>query len=697
MDKLAQRRSMRSKIWEAVNLPGKGLEKWHDELAAVMDDMRSVDERIREIADDVRPLMRQARSALRQRKYLDTAFAISEFHRRVRQVSTILSKFNEGVQIKHHNFLLENFDEPNREALFGYDPNAELKEACIDFDTLLKEAGPLDWAVDKALRAKNVVKDIGTNVVTQKGRGRWALERIFSASSMKEVKDMTTKLVDRSEKMLHELLSSFDILESGVSGRKPDLYIKQANKFIAKFNAYHAEYLKYDEKVLQPLRQHQDALKKLEQDKEQQEVEEARKSSLVTPYIDEPIAPSKAPQMNEWLEGVRKLPSDIPADTKVPFLERRNPPPIPREPTFDEWGKDPKVFDKAMQQAKEYNDYVNKQKLLDKLEQDRLEMEENQKSPFITPFVEPPQGKPPLPYQGKAAHQDFLDRLTTYAAQEDPTAFLTELLDYSATLEETDTDVSVQLLTMASEIVEAKTAGVFDMFKGKVPEELPGIPAPKKKVERPTLEMPPKPVERPTLEMPPKPTTLPKVLESPKQQEYPSELLKSKTQPLDLPEDKIAGKIYKDIPMLASIGISHMRIIPEISDDIIDTLSHNRIQILPNKLDVVLKKAIYDSVLIRISPVFDIHNPSNPYDKHIDMLVRLYLSDLNPNIDGVVKLSLKGRLSATHKTLTIHKLREAPKIELRSKAPAPKIQETIPEDNDEDSDQYDDYASQYDE
>ena len=95
MDKLAQRRSTRSKISEKVNLTGKALESLHPELAEVMDKMRTADEGIRSIADDVKPLIRAARSSLRQRDYLNAAFGIAEFHKRVRHIAYILGNFTQ--------------------------------------------------------------------------------------------------------------------------------------------------------------------------------------------------------------------------------------------------------------------------------------------------------------------------------------------------------------------------------------------------------------------------------------------------------------------------------------------------------------------------------------------------------------------------------------------------------------------------
>ena len=61
-DKRAQKRSLRSKVWETVNLPGVGLEYFDSETREVMQKIRKIDVEIREIAKDSKSIIRHGRS-----------------------------------------------------------------------------------------------------------------------------------------------------------------------------------------------------------------------------------------------------------------------------------------------------------------------------------------------------------------------------------------------------------------------------------------------------------------------------------------------------------------------------------------------------------------------------------------------------------------------------------------------------------
>ena len=216
MDKLAQKRSLRSKIWENVNLTGRALEGLHPEFKELMLNIRKTDKAIRESADDVKPAIRYARSALRQRDYLNAAHFVTAFHQRLRYVAYHLNKFLQNVDVDHFNYLLKNFKNRHKDQIFEYDPNAEIKEACREFDALTKEAGVYDWLKDKALHVYDYTTDTASNLITNKGRSRRLMEKRFNIGFMKDLKQETTNMVEETVAMLKHLLRAFDELETGV-------------------------------------------------------------------------------------------------------------------------------------------------------------------------------------------------------------------------------------------------------------------------------------------------------------------------------------------------------------------------------------------------------------------------------------------------------------------------------------------------
>lgn len=441
MDKLAQRRSLRSKFLEKVHLPGKALEALHPEFADVMDRMREIDAGIREICDDVKPLIRAARSSNRQRDYLAAAFSIAEFHRRVRHATVQLGNFIKSVDVKHFNYLLDQFDSSNKEQLLSYDPTAEIKEAAEIFEGLTKEAGPIDYIIDSGRTALDYVGNKGHNLLTQKGLSNRLVEKRFNTSFMKKVKTMTDSLVSSSMKMLSNLLSSLSAMETGISRRNIAHYVEKAKDLIAKFSAYDKAYLNYHKEIILPLKEHQskldqdakakmDEAKAVEQKKmddyikqqeyirqqqinqEQQEYEEAKKSPLVNPHAD-----VDEPTYQEWL-ATRKGPS---AEEKKNTLDKLD------------WE----------------NDVVNK--------------------------------NPPAPKRGPFGNKSDED------VEEDYAGFLKNVLNKSQELDESHPAVSAQLLDLARRLVMEKQAGIWDVFKGKptteAPADAPGPMDLKKKVK----------------------------------------------------------------------------------------------------------------------------------------------------------------------------------------------------------------------
>ena len=79
---------------------------------------------------------------------------MSAFHERCRYITAELNRFNQSVDLKHYKFLLDQFDDEQKEKLFGYDPNKEIDlsdevaaaaDGLINTAALKKVAGASDW------------------------------------------------------------------------------------------------------------------------------------------------------------------------------------------------------------------------------------------------------------------------------------------------------------------------------------------------------------------------------------------------------------------------------------------------------------------------------------------------------------------------------------------------------------------------
>lgn len=640
MDKFAQKRSLRSKVWESSNLTGKALEAIHSELAEVMDEMRAVDASIREAAGDVKTTIRQAKSGIRTRDYLSAAVAVSTFHERVRFVDHTLKKFVSNFDVKHYKYLLDNLDSSQKEMLFGYDPSAEIKEACEQFDLMTKEAGVLDWVNN----VYDVVKDTGSNIVSDKNRARRLMEKRFNVSFLKELKDQTINIVSKSEKMLNVLLSIFSDLESGISRRNPRLYVLKAKEFNKKFSDYHKSYQEYHKKVIVPLKEQQDLINKeqqaqalRDQEEKSRKEHEAYEQSVLqdTERLKKQV--QENPYNSTYVELVRdkeNKPSvkDNSAEEALNKLEKERGPHnlqlidnvLEPDETLFKNKKDIAVNPKAPSPLKVKNEKDFDLKEVSPNHDDDDEDEDDEEAIESAP-------------QSKAAHTDFINKLTSFANDQETLSFIRELVNYSEKLENSNVELSSDLLRMASELnTEYKKAGIFDFLKKK------DEPTEKEPSKQPELQR-----EVPVKKQ--KPQDL-------KEQE--ENLFKPKY--IEIPEGRI-DEALTDVEALSRITPDNIRVTFDTAQLLMATfverlsaLKKSDISQFKNSLEKnlvkVLKKATHDGWVVHSSAVPD---DFNPYDRYLSVYTRLNLSDIDPEFSGVAKITVNCRFSAKNGSLTI--------------------------------------------
>jgi chemotaxis protein histidine kinase CheA len=627
MDKSAQQRSRRSKFYEGANVAGKALESMHSELAKVMDEIRTVDAKIRETAEDVKPAIRNARSALRRRDYLNAAHQIAGFHERCNLVNHILKGFIKEYDIKHFNYLLEDFE--NKDQLFGYDPKAAITEAAREFDELTKEAGV--W--DKIVNITDAIGDKAHNTFTDKGRAKRLMENRFNHEFMKTMKDETTRIVVKSNKMLADLLDIFDKLESGVSRRNPRFYMVECKKFGQKFKVYHAEYLKFDEKVIQPLRNHQAEVAKA------QAAEQAKVVEQQAQVAKQQAAEQAKAEQEQQAEQAKIEQEQQEVNEAEKFLTPHSDVPTPEyeEPSLEEFSKSKKKKEEDNKKAQEA----------------ALRKLENQDDDVDGSWDDAPaKGQAPLPLKVqpelRATHSRFVDTLEAYASDDDVSAFVSNLLDYSEELEATDPQASTELLTIAQDVInDYKSAGLFDFITKK--DKAPSDP-------------------QPTPVAAPKPQELQRVAPT---REKPQELVdddrdRYKIKKIDIPDGRI-DQAYSDIPFLANITTDKIIVSPGAAEHIKNLIITRVVNVLKledaydpsvemdRKLIPAFKEAIYNGWLISSSPAQD---EFNPRDKLIEVFTLLNLSEVDSTLSGTAKLYIVARISADRGTVSVKSIKK---------------------------------------
>jgi len=651
MHKRAQKRTRRSKFWEAVYLPGKGLELIHPEFRKIMDDMRKTDKLIRDMVDPVKPLVRSMRSHLRRRDYLGAAVYIADFHARMRHAMHFLDKFINSMVSGEKEFLLRRFKHPSKEKLFQYNPKATLedvKRAEELYGQLLKEAGIFDKIKDVG----TYTSDLFTNMFGPESSARRLMEKRFSSSFLKEMKEATSDLVNAAEEFMNKLLTSLDKMESGVSNRNVDLYKEHAKELISEFKNFHKLYVSYDKKFLQPLKEKQAlmdaetrAVEEAEQNRKQQEenakleqlrqkelaeIEEARRSPFVTPYVESPEKPT--------------LQSKPISEFKGPDYE---------EPTIDEW--------KAKEEWKTKQEPSTEEEKM--IEEIGNRAERSKKSSL------------------------FIDNINKFASQDNVFDLLNEIISYSENIENEDPEISDKLLSVANDIINTyKTAGIFDFLKDKTKNQ---PVEPEKKTEK--LEQ----KTQPKKERPQELTEEYKNLYTPKK--------------LDLPNGRV-DKAYTDVSVLKNITPNKMRITLDTSRHLINIFI-KRLSAVKNidniepfinsfelNLSPILKQAVYDGWVVSSDSVSDSFNPR---DKYLEIYTRLDLSKIDPKLMGTAKLHVACRLSADKEILTIRgikkhfdivNLKSVEEMEQEAEAAAEAEEYDEPDYGD-----YNDYTSQYDE
>lgn len=435
MDKLAQERGFFNKLREKTNITGKILESLNPEFQKMMDRLRATDERIREQAIGSKDLVRASRSLVRRRDYLSAAVNFSAFHERTRLIAAILEKFRNTVDLKHYEFLLDQFDDEQKEQLFGYDPDKKLdveeNEAndMVISASIRKQAGLSDWW----FKITDPITDVAHNLATQRGIAMRALEKRFSIAFLDQLKTASNIMADKTEQFLNFFLNTFKKLATALAKKNVKQYLDIAKEYVKRFARYHEMFTKYYQANIVPLKKQYEQLVEA---KRQAEEAKAKK------FEEGQIAPETNKPSVESLYGgqpsIMQMPGEAPPRVTNP------PKPKPSAPTGEP-----------------------------------------------VPFTNEPEEltyDPNLPIDLKKKKSHFIAKIEKYASMNKPDLMILEILRYSSELEDSSPEKSMKLLAIAEGLIEDKKAGILDMFKKKEePKEQQVAPKTETKREAPPL------------------------------------------------------------------------------------------------------------------------------------------------------------------------------------------------------------------
>jgi len=247
MQKTAQKRSLLNKLKEMTDVGGIATEKYFNpEFKEIMDQLRNVDDGARAIAAgeqvgeasapadaiSLKDLLKSVKSNINRREYMKSVADLGRFHRKMFDITHLISLFNSNVDKIHERFLFQDLDEDSKKHLQYF--KSKWSSANIHQPYFIKEANILDFF---------------TNIATERGRALSSWEKRYP-NRIKKLKTDVTTILEASEKNLNILLSVLKDMAKARASRNPDSYIASASKITSNFKNYDDMFKKfYDEHV----------------------------------------------------------------------------------------------------------------------------------------------------------------------------------------------------------------------------------------------------------------------------------------------------------------------------------------------------------------------------------------------------------------------------------------------------------------
>tara|TARA_R110000868_G_scaffold99024_1_gene272595 strand:- start:23349 stop:24830 length:1482 start_codon:yes stop_codon:yes gene_type:complete len=314
MQKFSQKRSVKNWLKEKTNLSGWSAEKYFDpELLKVMNSLRKTDNDIRSIAlgkqydggdpgssdKSLKNLMKAAKSSINRRLYMEAVSELGEFHKKCSEINTAISHFKIDLNQVHHMFLFKKLEDGKKKKL----KELHDKFAYHEFK-ILKLAGMADFF---------------SNHLTGAGRARAAWEARYP-KKVGELKAACSTILDISQSLYDNLLSSLDEMASARAERQPDNFEKTMLQFSKNYEKYNLTFKELYNKVLRPIINDSEIFieNKIEEVKDPGTLKEPESKDQKLPVVpDLEVYEQSQPRAPSGHQGIPEFRKQFPAAAKV--------------------------------------------------------------------------------------------------------------------------------------------------------------------------------------------------------------------------------------------------------------------------------------------------------------------------------------------------------------------------------------------
>jgi hypothetical protein len=305
MEKIGQRRGKWQRLkedWSPGGIGGKLVETFSPEFQELMDKLREVDDAVRSIVDpedkenNLKDLLKVAKANFNRREYMKSVAYLGKFHDQLELVDQELAKLQNSVDMKHYQFLFGDLEPEHLEYLTKglapkFDKARKTPTGILTRASLDKEAGVVDW----------------WHTLKGDRRGTLAAYEKRFPRYMKDLKNQTNLMINRSEGLLNFLLASLKVMNGLRNSRKLEEYIKVSKKLQEKFKSYNVSFIQFYNGYVKSFLDYQQSMQK---DDEPEDTE----------ILTSPTIPAAAPSKDS---------DSITPDKDLPTLSEPAPTPIP--------------------------------------------------------------------------------------------------------------------------------------------------------------------------------------------------------------------------------------------------------------------------------------------------------------------------------------------------------------------------------
>ena len=410
MDKTAQKREWHHELREKLDWPGRTADKWFKpQFTRVMSSLVSKDDAIRSVLMgkkygkpdpavqfeniSAKDLLNQAKSYINRREYISAVSSLSRFHKKMQDITNIVSSLNFDVSKIHHQFLFGKKvpDKKYMEHLSDFEKRIAAQQA-----EFIKRAGLVDtW----------------NNLFSERGRSLRKWEKLYGEEKrIAAIREGTKTQLEAAQSLLATVLEHVKEMSSLRAARKVDAYVAEAANIKNAFQTYDTSFRSFYNTTIKPEVE-------IRRQKNNEEAVELAKNIPVptTSGVPEGVVPEVGPT------GTMRV---------IPSAEVFKPTPPGNSPV-EPPDTDPSGLGQKPGQNKTFKDTIKEteEKINKQLAEKAKKREENK----------------------TIAHTNFISSLEIFS-NEDPILLAAHLSKYARSIQREDPNVAIQLFKIAKSL-----------------------------------------------------------------------------------------------------------------------------------------------------------------------------------------------------------------------------------------------------